>query len=98
MHIHVVGDESISQQARSYAEYRLFAALPHVVDPGRVRRSLMLLRRLNEERECDGVICAVSIELDTGEVLRLRTLGAHPYAAINSAIERLKDDPQARPS
>ena len=27
MHIEVLGDESIGQQARSYAEYRLFTAL-----------------------------------------------------------------------
>jgi hypothetical protein len=92
MHIDVVGDESISRQARSYAEYRLFAALPFVVDTNRVRRSLLLLRRADEDDRCAGTICAVSIELDNGEVLRLRSTAAHPYAAINRTIERLRND------
>jgi hypothetical protein len=91
MHIDVVGDESISLQARSYAEYRLFAALPFVVDASRVRRALMLLRRTDDDR-CPGTVCAVSIELDNDEVLRLRTTAAHPYAAINRAIDRLRYD------
>jgi ribosome-associated translation inhibitor RaiA len=92
MRIEVLGDHSISQQARSYAEYRLFAALSQVVDTGRVRRARLVLRRTKQLRDCERVSCTVTIEIDTDEVRRIRTTGDHPYAAINRAIERLRDD------
>ena len=40
MRIEVVGGDTISQQARTYAEYRVFAALTQVADAERVRRWL----------------------------------------------------------
>lgn len=92
MRIEVLGDDSISRQACTYAEYRLFAALPYVVDPQRVRQSQLVLHRVPRAGGCDGVTCAVAIELDTGDVLRLSTTADHPYAAINRAIEQLRYD------
>ena len=89
MQIEIIGDESISRQARTYAEYRLFAALSQVVETGRVSRASLELRRA-ARRQCDGVACTVTIELSGGEVVKLRVSGDHPYAAINRAVERLR--------
>src|SRR5690348_14213911 len=94
MRIEVIGDDSISRQACSYAEYRLFAALPHVIDPARVRHSQMVLHRV-PRGGCDVVSCAVTIELDSGENVRLSATADHPYAAINRIIEQLRYDRSA---
>jgi ribosome-associated translation inhibitor RaiA len=91
MQIDVLGEHSISPQARSYAEYRLFAALSQVVDTGRVRRARLALRRSKHEADSESVSCTVTVELDTDEVLRIRTTGEHPYAAINRAVARLSE-------
>ena len=90
MRIDVIGDESISRQARTYAEYRLFAALSEVLDTSRVRSASLVLRRIKSGRHCDGVLCTLTVELDGGKVARLRASGDHPYAAINRAVERLR--------
>lgn len=90
MRIEVVGDDSISRQARTYAEYRLFAALSQAVDTRRVRSASLALRRPRSNRHCDSVLCTVSIEWTDGEVSRLGASGDHPYAAINRAVERLR--------
>ena len=39
MRIEIVGDDSISGQARAYAEYRLFAALSQALDTRQVRNA-----------------------------------------------------------
>jgi ribosome-associated translation inhibitor RaiA len=91
MQIEVLGEHSISPQARSYAEYRLFAALSQVVDTSRVRRARLALRRTKQKADSDSVSCTVTVEIDTDEVLRIRTTGDHPYAAINRAVARLSE-------
>lgn len=90
MRIQIVGDGSVSRQARTYAEYRLFAALSQVVDTRRVRSASLVLRRAKSSRRCEAVVCTVTVELNSGDVTRLRTVGDHPYAAINEAVERLR--------
>jgi ribosome-associated translation inhibitor RaiA len=90
MRIEITGDDSISRQARTYAEYRLFAALSEVVDTRRVRSASLALRSARSNRHCDAVLCTVTIELNGGDVSRLRASGGHPYAAINRAVERLR--------
>jgi hypothetical protein len=90
MRIETIGDDSISGQARTYAEYRLFAALLRVVDTRRVRKASLALRRTTARQHAGHVVCTVRVELDTGDVTRLRAVGGHPYAAINRAVERLR--------
>jgi ribosome-associated translation inhibitor RaiA len=88
MRIQVLGEDSISAQARTYAEYRVFAALAQSAE--RVRGARVVLRAL----DCDGggerVVCAVTITLEGTGSLRIRTTGAHAYAAINRAVERVR--------
>lgn len=91
MHIQVVGEDSISAQARTYAEYRLFAALTQIFDAARVRHARLVLRRATHKRAGEAVSCTVTIEIDGAGVLRIRTTGDHSYAAINRAVERLRD-------
>jgi hypothetical protein len=93
MRIEIIGDDSISRQARTYAEYRLFAALSQTVDTRRVRSASLVLRSAKSRRHGAGVFCTVTIELDDGEVSRLRAYGDHPYAAINRGVERLRESP-----
>jgi len=90
MRIKITGDESISRQACTYAEYRLFSALSEVLDTGRVRNASLVLRRTKSRGQGDRVMCTVTVELDGGEVTRLSTVGGHPYAAINRAVERFR--------
>ena len=90
MRIEVIGDESITPQARTYAEYRLFAALSQVFGAHRVTSASLMLRRAKSRRHCDGVVCTVNVELNGGEIARLRASGDHPNAAINRAVERLR--------
>jgi ribosome-associated translation inhibitor RaiA len=87
--IHVVTDnDSISSQARTYAEYRVFAALTrHAQNFRRVR---VLLRPRHDRGACDKVTCAVSVTLEPSGSARVRTTGPHVYAAINRAVERLE--------
>jgi ribosome-associated translation inhibitor RaiA len=90
MRIEIIGDDSISRQARTYAEYRLFAALSQVVDTRRVRSASLVLRQVKSRRAGGRVSCTVTIELNDGDVSRRRASGDHPYAAINRAVERLR--------
>ena len=88
--IHVVGDHNkISPQARTYAEYRVFAALTrHAV---KFHRARVLLRPSDDGGTCDTVTCAVSVGLEPSGSVRVRVTGPHVYAAINRAVERLGD-------
>ena len=96
MRIEVVGHDTISAQARTYAEYRLFAELSRVVDTNRVRHARLVLQRTKDERMRDSVSCAVTVDIEGTDPLRIRTSGTHPYAAINRAVERLRASPWQR--
>jgi hypothetical protein len=89
MRIEVVGEGTISQQARTYAEYRVFAALTRFSDADRVERVRILLRPVKLGSECDGIACTVTVALKGSDSLRIRKTGPHAYAAINRAVERI---------
>jgi ribosome-associated translation inhibitor RaiA len=91
MQIEVLGEDTISRQARIYAEYRLFAVLSQVVDTDQVRHVRVMLRP-KHNRGYHGISCTVRIETDRGEAFRIRAVGDHPYAAINRAVERLQEN------
>jgi len=85
--IHVVADNAISSQARTYAEYRVFSALTrHAL---KFRRARVLLRPSDDRGTCDSVTCALSVALEPSGSVRIRVTGPHVYAAINRAVERL---------
>jgi ribosome-associated translation inhibitor RaiA len=83
----VAGNDSISAQARTYAEYRTFAVVAR--HPKWVRRVRVFIRQAEGRRGCDGVTCTVTVVLDPSGSLRIRATGSHVYAAINRAVERL---------
>ncbi|MCC7243478.1 MAG: HPF/RaiA family ribosome-associated protein [Acidobacteria bacterium] len=88
MRIDVIGDdESSNEQARTYAEYRVFAALARHAD--RVRGAQVTLHRVARDRPCDVVVCAVTVSLHPSGEVRTSGRGGHAYAAINRVIERL---------
>jgi ribosome-associated translation inhibitor RaiA len=88
MRIEVVGADTISQQARTYAEYRVFAALTQLVNAERVRRARVALRPLSHG--CDRIACTVTVLLEGADSIRIRAKGPHAYAAINRAVERIR--------
>lgn len=91
MRIEIVGDDSIGHQARIYAEYRLFAALSQAGDARHVRAATLALGRTKSQRHSgDGVACTVTVEMHHGEIERFTGMGAHPYAAINAVVDRIR--------
>lgn len=90
MRIDVQAENSIAGQARTYAEYRVFAALSQVLDTSRVRHARVRLRSTRRTRVAGRVSCTVVVDMHGGGVLRIRTSGGHPYAAINRAVDRLQ--------
>ena len=90
MRIEVDGeDESSNAQTRTYAEYRVFAALARHTQC--VRGARVALRRVERDGACDTVICAVTVMLEPSGYARTRACGRHAYAAINRAVERVGD-------
>ena len=90
MRIEVVGEGTISQQARTYAEYRVFAALTQFSEADRVHRVRVLLRPVKLGSDCDSIACTVTVALDGADAFRIRSTGPHAYAAINRAVERIR--------
>src|SRR5688572_23099327 len=90
MRIHVLADATISQQVRTYAEYRLFAALTQLAGADQVQEARVVLRRANRGGERESVTCMVTVTVVGSTPIRVRTTGDHPYAAINRAVERLR--------
>ena len=90
MRIEVVGADTISQQARTYAEYRVFAALTQVADAERIRRARVVLRPVERGGGCDSIACTVTVSLEGADSVRIRATGPHAYAAINRAVERIR--------
>ena len=90
MRIEVVEGATISQQARTYAEYRVFAALTQVADAERARRARVVVRLLDRGRGCDSIACSVTVALAGADSIRIRATGPHAYAAINRAVERIR--------
>ena len=89
MHIEILGEDTISTQARTYAEYRLFAALSQIVDTNRVTHARLVLRRTGDGPSCGRVSCTVAVDISGIDSLRIQASADHPYAAINLAVERL---------
>jgi len=88
MRIDVQAEESISAQARRYAEYRVFAALTALAHRVAVRHAEVALHRTSRRGACDGVECDITLSVgDTA--FHVRATGDHPYDAINRSIDRL---------
>jgi ribosome-associated translation inhibitor RaiA len=90
MRIEVMGeDESSNAQARTYAEYRVFAALARYAQS--VRGARVVLRRDERDETYDTVVCAVIVALEPTGSVRARSREQHVYAAIDRAVERIGD-------
>jgi ribosome-associated translation inhibitor RaiA len=86
--IFVIADShSINPQARTYAEYRVFAVVARHTHA--VRRVRLVLRQAKEDATGTTVSCSVTVHLEPSGSLRIRATGSHAYAAINRAIEQL---------
>lgn len=90
MRIEVVGDRTIGSQARTYAEYRVFAALTRATGTRDARSARVTLQPLNTGADCGGVACTVTVLFEQSDTVQVNAIGEHPYAAINRAIERLR--------
>ena len=90
MRIEVIGDGAISQQARTYAEYRVFAALTQFSEAEKIQRVRVLLRPVKPGSGCENIACSMTVALEGSGSFRIRTTGPHAYAAINRAVERVR--------
>ena len=77
MRIEVIGEGTISQQARTYAEYRVFAALTQSSEADKVQRVRILLRPVKLESGCEEIACTVTVALKGSDSFRIRTTGPH---------------------
>jgi hypothetical protein len=89
LRIDVDGDDAVSPQARTYAEYRVFAALTQSAATRDARSARVVLRHLNPHSECGDVACVVTVHFGAS-TMRVRAFGAHAYAAINRGVECLR--------
>ena len=84
----VIADpHAIDPQARTYAEFRVFAVV--VRHTHNVRRVRLVLRSNEENAPRNKVSCSVTVHLEPSGSLRIRATGSHAYAAINRAVEQL---------
>ena len=88
LRIDVTADHHISAQARTYAEYRVFAALSRLPHP--IFETRVVLRSTTASAPKPGVSCTVTVIVQNGDELRVNARGAHAYAAINRAVERIR--------
>jgi ribosome-associated translation inhibitor RaiA len=88
MRIEILGhDDSVTAQARAYAEYRLFSTLARYA---RVIRSVrVVLRQVERQKGADRVTCAVDLVLEPSGSARARAQGRHTLGAIDRAAERI---------
>lgn len=88
MRIEVHSDDTVNAQARTYAEYRVFAALAPFAE--NVTRARVGLRRVERDGCCERISCTVTIVLQKSGSIRISATAAHAYAAINRIIERIR--------
>ena len=58
MRIEVIGEGTISQQARTYAEFRVFAALTQFSEADKVQHVRVLLRPVKLGSGCENIACS----------------------------------------
>ena len=80
-------DATVSPQARTYAEYRVFAVIGRHAK--RVRRVRVTLEALQGHGGDERLRCAVAVDLERSATLHVRGTGPHIYAAIDRTVERL---------
>ena len=83
----IADDESGNAEARTYAEYKVFAAL--VRHTPQVRGARVVLRRDGRDPTSKGVACAVTVALEPSGSVRAQGRGPHACAAVNRTVERL---------
>jgi ribosome-associated translation inhibitor RaiA len=89
MHVEVIADDSTNAQARTYAEYRVFAALAR--HSPSVRSARVILQLGEHDGTCDTIVCVVTVALQPSGTVHIRARGGHAYAAINRAVDRISD-------
>jgi ribosome-associated translation inhibitor RaiA len=82
--------ETLNQQIRSYAEYRIFSALSTNDD--------VVGACVNLQAAGDEVQCSVHVTLRSRDAVEARTTASYAAAAIDRAAERLAALIDARPS
>jgi ribosome-associated translation inhibitor RaiA len=77
-------DAVITDQLRTYVQYRLFTSLARYQPI--IRGINVTLGRQRGNRS--GFLCVVAVDLGLGEQIKIRASGAHPNAAIDRAANR----------
>lgn len=88
MQIEVIDEQKCADaQTRAYAEYRVFAVLAPFAPA--IRDACIELGR-RDAAGTDRVTCTVTVDLRGTGARRIHAIGAHPYAAIDRAVVRVK--------
>jgi ribosome-associated translation inhibitor RaiA len=87
MRVEVVDGEGLTEQARAYAEYRLFATLARF---GRAVVGVRVTINRREHRDhAHRFACSVSVQLDPSGSAIISAQGPHPHRAIDRAAGRI---------
>ncbi len=90
MRIDVIGtNDSITPQARAYAEYRLFATLARHTRA--IRGVRVVLAHAEQPGSATRVTCTVDVVLEPCGSARARAQGPHALGAVDRAAERIGD-------
>ena len=87
-------DDSITAQARVYAEYRLFATLARYA---RAIRSVRAVLHVDRKGVADRATCVVTVVLEPTGSAVVRVHGRHVHGAIDRAAGRIRDLIKRRP-
>jgi ribosome-associated translation inhibitor RaiA len=86
MRVRVTEQGAHGEQARAYAEFRLFTVLTRY--GSRVRGAQIVISRPEHERHST-FSCRMTVALQPSGTLRTVARGAHAYAAIDRAVARV---------
>ena len=87
--VEVLGEDTISSQARVYADTECSLRSRKLQRFRRFDALVSCFVQSMERAAAIALSCTVTVALDGADPLRVRTIGAHAYAAINRAVERI---------
>lgn len=89
MTVEVNADPAIGPQAKTYAHYRLTAAIGELPPERPARHASLRLYPVHRDEQ-SGVACMIAVDFDRERPVRILVNAPHAYAAVNRAIDDLR--------
>ena len=81
-----------NRETHAYAEYRAFSStIGSHVPVEEVTVTLSRRPVVGTDTEGGGVVCAISIRKASGDVVQVRAVARHAYAAIDEVVSRIRE-------